>query len=55
MLGVGLRVYPFAIKEDKMPKDKNNYIEKAQEDLAKGKITIEQYEEVVESKTIAKG
>lgn len=37
-----------------MPKDKS-YIEKAQEDLAKGKITLEQYEAIIESYTIAKG
>jgi hypothetical protein len=39
-----------------MPKDKKeNYIEKAQADLESGKITAEQYEAIVESKTVAKG
>lgn len=40
-----------------MPKEKikEDYIEKAQQDLQAGKITIEKYEEIVESQTIARG
>ena len=38
-----------------MTKEKKNYIEQAQEDLAKGKINIEQYEEIIESKTTGRG